>query len=197
VRCPYILTFRDPDFLCKCLSCHVDSGRASNWRQNLTCFSGATVDIAVWSTVEQGLAITAGSLATTRPLIRKVFERFGNSRPSAADTSGLDGKVGPSDNELGGSARPTHDAYKLSHIIKGSKNDWSRRDSDEDAVIDAEYGVQTNISVGQSRAMAKNRQFSESQEELGPEHSNGEHTGNSAVVARSFLITSEKRDESR
>ncbi|KAK7178563.1 integral membrane protein [Paraphaeosphaeria sporulosa] len=36
-----------------------------------------TVDIAIWSDIEQGLAITAGSLATLRPLYRLVSDRLG------------------------------------------------------------------------------------------------------------------------
>ncbi|KAL2852102.1 hypothetical protein BJY01DRAFT_260170 [Aspergillus pseudoustus] len=47
VRFPYVKTFRDPDFLY------------------------ATVEIAIWSNIEAGLGITAGSLATLRPLLRK------------------------------------------------------------------------------------------------------------------------------
>jgi len=35
-----------------------------------------TVDIAIWSDVEQGLTITAGSLATLRPLYRALTERL-------------------------------------------------------------------------------------------------------------------------
>ncbi|KAL4778091.1 hypothetical protein BJX76DRAFT_344165 [Aspergillus varians] len=46
VRIPYVKTFRDPDFLY------------------------ATVEIAIWSNIEAGLGITAGSLATLRPLLR-------------------------------------------------------------------------------------------------------------------------------
>ncbi|KAL4883800.1 hypothetical protein BJY04DRAFT_216141 [Aspergillus karnatakaensis] len=46
IRIPYVSTIYDPDFL------------------------HATVEIAIWSAVEVGLSITAGSLATTRPLIR-------------------------------------------------------------------------------------------------------------------------------
>ncbi|KAK2039456.1 hypothetical protein LZ31DRAFT_84940 [Colletotrichum somersetense] len=53
VRMPYVLDFKNPDFLY------------------------ATVDIAIWSTTEQGLAITAGSLATLRPLCRLVGYRLG------------------------------------------------------------------------------------------------------------------------
>ncbi|TDZ16460.1 hypothetical protein Cob_v010796 [Colletotrichum orbiculare MAFF 240422] len=53
VRMPFVKDFKNPDFLY------------------------ATVDIAIWSTTEQGLAITAGSLATLRPLFRLVGYRLG------------------------------------------------------------------------------------------------------------------------
>ncbi|KAH6695630.1 hypothetical protein F5X68DRAFT_219990 [Plectosphaerella plurivora] len=55
VRFAYVKTFTDPDFL---------------W---------ATLDIAIWSNVEMGLAISAGSLATLRPLIRITLNRLGFS----------------------------------------------------------------------------------------------------------------------
>lgn len=53
VRSVYLPRFRNPDFLF------------------------ATLDIAIWSTVEQGLAISAGSLATLRPLLRVVGWKLG------------------------------------------------------------------------------------------------------------------------
>ncbi|CAI4215911.1 unnamed protein product [Parascedosporium putredinis] len=53
VRFPFLPKFREPDFL---------------WN---------TLDIAIWSTIEQGLAITAGSLATLRPLIKLLAFRLG------------------------------------------------------------------------------------------------------------------------
>ncbi|KAL2837066.1 hypothetical protein BJY01DRAFT_221365 [Aspergillus pseudoustus] len=55
IRIPFVQTIRDPDFLY------------------------ATVQIAIWSAIEIGLSITAGSLATTRPLFRCIF-RSGSSR---------------------------------------------------------------------------------------------------------------------
>ncbi|KAI6083852.1 hypothetical protein F4821DRAFT_183194 [Hypoxylon rubiginosum] len=59
VRCAYFSRLRDPDFL----------------------FS--TVDVAVWSTIEQGLAISAGSLATLRPLLKQIGYKLGvTTRPS-------------------------------------------------------------------------------------------------------------------
>jgi hypothetical protein len=42
-------------------------------------FLWATVDVAIWSDIEQGLAITAGSMATLRPLYRKLSSQFGLS----------------------------------------------------------------------------------------------------------------------
>lgn len=39
-----------------------------------------TIDVAIWSDIEQGLAITAGSLATLRPLYRLITERLGLSQ---------------------------------------------------------------------------------------------------------------------
>ncbi|GAW21843.1 hypothetical protein ANO14919_113690 [Xylariales sp. No.14919] len=57
VRLGYIHNFTNPDFL---------------W---------ATLDIAIWSTSEQGLAITAASLATLRPLFRNVAQQLGMWTP--------------------------------------------------------------------------------------------------------------------
>lgn len=38
--------------------------------------SDATIDIAIWSNIEMGLGITAGSLATLRPLVRKLLGTY-------------------------------------------------------------------------------------------------------------------------
>lgn len=65
----YVMDFKNPDFL---------------W---------ATVDIAIWSDTEQGLAITAGSLATLRPLFRQIGSRLGfistGNTPSNSKPTGL------------------------------------------------------------------------------------------------------------
>ncbi|KAF2855630.1 hypothetical protein T440DRAFT_159167 [Plenodomus tracheiphilus IPT5] len=71
VRMAFVMDFKNPDFLY------------------------ATVDVAIWSDTEQGLAITAGSLATLRPLWRQVSTTlgfassgtpFGGSKPSGMRT---------------------------------------------------------------------------------------------------------------
>ncbi|KAH7113058.1 hypothetical protein EDB81DRAFT_735044 [Dactylonectria macrodidyma] len=66
VRFVYCEDARDPDFLY------------------------ATINIVIWSTVEQGLAVAAGSLATLRPLLRIVTHKFGlsvSARPSSLNGS--------------------------------------------------------------------------------------------------------------
>ncbi|KAF4151932.1 hypothetical protein CNMCM8927_002454 [Aspergillus lentulus] len=55
IRIPFVQTIRNQDFLY------------------------ATVQIAIWSNIETGLAITAGSLATVRPLFRILHSRNGSS----------------------------------------------------------------------------------------------------------------------
>ncbi|CRK40608.1 hypothetical protein BN1723_004857 [Verticillium longisporum] len=66
VRFAFVKDFKNPDFLY------------------------ATVDIAIWSTTESGLAIIAGSLATLRPLFRLVARAMGLSTndPSGYQVSG-------------------------------------------------------------------------------------------------------------
>ena len=49
---------------------------------------GDTMDTALWSTVEQGLAIAAGSLATTRPLFMLIGEKLGWTKATQKGTSG-------------------------------------------------------------------------------------------------------------
>ena len=47
---------------------------------------GATTYVAMWSNIEQGLAITSGSLATLRPLLRLITRKLGMSTPTPGDT---------------------------------------------------------------------------------------------------------------
>jgi hypothetical protein len=52
-----------------------------------TDFLYDTVDIAIWSDIEQGLAVTAGSLATLRPLYRIVARSLGFSQSASEPQS--------------------------------------------------------------------------------------------------------------
>ncbi|UKZ74686.1 hypothetical protein TrVFT333_002356 [Trichoderma virens FT-333] len=66
IRFPYVKDFKDPDFLY------------------------STTDIAIWSTTEQGLAITAGSLATLRPLLRSIKQFVGLSQSGPTELKDSD-----------------------------------------------------------------------------------------------------------
>ncbi|RFU76640.1 integral membrane [Trichoderma arundinaceum] len=66
IRFPYVQDFKNPDFLY------------------------ATVDIAIWSATEQGLAITAGSLATLRPLLRSIKQYCGFSQSGPTELKDSD-----------------------------------------------------------------------------------------------------------
>lgn len=52
------------------------------------------MDIAIWSAIEQGLAITAGCLATLRPLLKEFGYWMGWTKPSAA-SGGHTNVMGP------------------------------------------------------------------------------------------------------
>lgn len=55
-----------------------------------------TANVAIWSSVEQGLAITAGSLATLRPLIIKIGRKLGFANATSASANDFEfGPIGP------------------------------------------------------------------------------------------------------
>ncbi|KAJ1334080.1 hypothetical protein MN608_04083 [Microdochium nivale] len=132
VRSPYLLTFRDPDFLF------------------------ATVDIAIWSTVEQGLAITAGSLATTRPLLRLWSQKMGLTTSTPNKLGYSDGPNGASHSGIGGlgaglggagSNKHGNKSQVESYNLSGNRNtrkgggSWDGLDSDpEDGMMHHHHG---------------------------------------------------------
>ncbi|KAF2193688.1 hypothetical protein K469DRAFT_745185 [Zopfia rhizophila CBS 207.26] len=65
-------------------------------------FLWATTDVAIWSTVEPGIGITAGSMATLRPLLQTCLWRLGlvsspaSARVQESDRSGRSGQKGRS-----------------------------------------------------------------------------------------------------
>ncbi|KAL6916146.1 hypothetical protein FSST1_007641 [Fusarium sambucinum] len=70
-RFPYLAGFKEPDWL---------------WH---------TIDVAIWSIIEQGLAITATSLATLRPLFKLAGYHLGlASQPTTFSTSGHKRSIG-------------------------------------------------------------------------------------------------------
>ncbi|KAI6782743.1 uncharacterized protein J7T54_000886 [Emericellopsis cladophorae] len=120
VRFPYVMKFKDPDFL---------------W---------ATVDIAIWSCTEQGLAITAGSLATLRPLVRNVGYCFGLSTPGPTELRDSSGRL--QEGTIGGhtsrkSKGVREDPFSLTAIDREDSNN-NNNSSDENSargVLDSHH----------------------------------------------------------
>ncbi|KAF2132037.1 hypothetical protein P153DRAFT_364488 [Dothidotthia symphoricarpi CBS 119687] len=87
-------------------------------------FLWATLDIAIWSTVEQGLSITAGSLAALRPLFQLIVQKFGNltlpsqkpyGKSTPADSVNVSSRPKPSQNDFG--------MYKMSIVAETRHSD--------------------------------------------------------------------------
>lgn len=97
-RFPYLPRFRNFDFLY------------------------ATVDIAIWSAVEQGLAITAGCLATLRPLVKEIGYRMGWTKPTSGSGGPTSGYVQqPDSRHLGSGRSGNRDMYDLSEFTHGDE----------------------------------------------------------------------------
>ncbi|CAJ2512379.1 Uu.00g053940.m01.CDS01 [Anthostomella pinea] len=124
VRCIYMSTFRSPDYL---------------W---------ATADIAVWSTVEQGLAISAASLATLRPLIKLIGYKLGiTTRP----TGPSDGYKGPSAHlgSLSGPISRRRGSQSAANaLILNTLNKSVFRDAKDEYDLTAVYEVRCEAGLG-------------------------------------------------
>ncbi|KAG9254598.1 uncharacterized protein F5Z01DRAFT_654303 [Emericellopsis atlantica] len=103
-------------------------------------FLYSTSDVAIWSTVETGLGITAAGFATLRPLLRRFF---GGS--SAHDTPG-DPSAGPWHRT--GSGHPS-DAYGRGLSSRKGQEGYELRDNNPSG---KDYGVTTVIRHGEQFA---------------------------------------------
>jgi hypothetical protein len=167
-RFPFITKLNSPDFL---------------WD---------TVDVAIWSSVEQGLAITAGSLATLRPLFSLVLSKCGLStrptqrRPSnyglatAPASAGLNSRRKLSKNDL--------DIYTLSEVEAGRASDESLA---KDGGIRSPRWFDGNKS--QSAIKSQVRGDSESERSLNVKESRSSDDNMGIMVSRTFFITDEER----
>ncbi|KAK8039792.1 Satratoxin biosynthesis SC1 cluster protein 4 [Apiospora rasikravindrae] len=125
-------------------------------------FLWATVDIAIWSTVEQGLAITAGSLATLRPLFKHIGYGLGlTTRPSDYGPGG--------GTNAGGYAKQTHQSATHGRSRKLSRSgvdDFSSRSNfsqlDDEARVGSSGGQSIPLSKVEVRITAGRAQHSSS-----------------------------------
>lgn len=123
----------------------------------------ATVEVAIWSTVEPGIGITAGSMATLRPLLQTLLWRMGlASQPESVrrGTPGISGNSGPKRSRRG--YRQSFEVLDLvpydrttSTIISGPpprKKTWmtSTRSSERPAQKDkADDAIQQHVPIEQ------------------------------------------------
>ncbi|EMD89543.1 hypothetical protein COCC4DRAFT_124963 [Bipolaris maydis ATCC 48331] len=175
-RLPFIHFFNSPDFL---------------W---------STLDIAIWSSVEQGLAITAGSLATLRPLFFIAMSKLGLSmrnpsayRPSAyAMSAPLPANAAASGTtSKADKLRP--DLYKLSATVQTRTSEdeimqiGSKSKSPQwfpNAPPNSKKSTRVDNSDNGSEQSLRNKSSRSSTEDI---FSNG------IMVSKSFYITDEER----
>jgi len=84
-----------------------------------------TVDVAIWSTVEQGMAITAGGLATLQPLLKIIAFKLGlRSHPSQPNNpSNYANKIRLQDNAISVRRSFTHKSEPFSPSHKTADDD--------------------------------------------------------------------------
>ncbi|KAL6712378.1 hypothetical protein ACN47E_000255 [Coniothyrium glycines] len=177
-RIPFLKYFNSPDFL---------------W---------ATTDIAIWSTIEQGLAITAGSLATLRPLFFMAMHKLGlttrasGNRPSNYGMSApLPGKATSSSGHLkNDKLRP--DVYKLSTTVQTQNSDEERGERPKSP---SWYGggFPPAVPPKDYKKLSKSRKNNdnESEKSLRIKSSRSSTEDNMHImVSKSFFITDEERE---
>ncbi|KAH6655360.1 hypothetical protein BKA67DRAFT_657307 [Truncatella angustata] len=175
VRFAFIEKFKDPDFL---------------W---------ATVDIAIWSTTEQGLAITAGSLASLQPLAKRMGQRLGIWQTQQTRSKGskdmLPKTIGSLDQskrhkKLG--SRSANDTFGMTTF---DNNDWNDRDEGRREGVDS-YPMKNQIMLTRDVTVTTKRgsmwtvsekKGNESEEELTQKSSKDAYIEELAVP-RSFLF---------
>jgi len=91
--------------------------------------AGETLDTAIWSTVEMGLAITAGSIATLRPLLRIAAHKLGWQTGSSGTNPSGDSRL-RARSRVKTPAHNTSDMLRLSSIPKSKSPGWDNRAPD-------------------------------------------------------------------
>ncbi|CAG7565002.1 unnamed protein product [Fusarium equiseti] len=156
VRFAFIKDFKNPDFL---------------W---------ATVDIAIWSTAEGGLAITAGSLATLRPLLRLIGRKLGITTSGRSELRDTDQHMGSG---MFGASKATNtgnkqgDLFGLATFAREDNLDGHGRDCEAGYTGKDHFGRPSNergvVSTWSSRRDTVNSSEEELTPGLGPKSSSG------------------------
>ncbi|KAF5539229.1 integral membrane protein PTH11 [Fusarium phyllophilum] len=143
VRFPFVKDFKNPDFL---------------W---------ATIDIAIWSTTEQGLAVTAGSLATLRPLLRLLGRKLGITTSGRSELRDTDQQMGSGGfrptKGTNGSGNKHRDLFSLATFAREDDLDGNGREGQ--AAYAGEHHFQSRSSAEKGVSAWRSRD-NESEEEL-------------------------------
>ncbi|KAF4460971.1 integral membrane PTH11 [Fusarium albosuccineum] len=183
VRFAFVKDFKSPDFLSPSWSCplsHFPTHTPSTAPANPT--SGATVDIAIWSTTEQGLAVTAGSLATLRPLLRLLGHKLGISTFGPSVLQDTDqpiasgGYLNSKNTDRSGGGNKHRSLFSLTTFTRQDDLDGHGRDGQ--AAYAGEHHHDRPTSVGKGPSVWRSRREAEnaSEEELtgmGQQHNKG------------------------
>lgn len=170
-RFPYLPRFRNFDFLY------------------------ATVDVAIWSAVEQGLAITAGCLATLRPLLKEIGYRLGWTKPSNYSGGPTSGRAQQSSGQVNVSGRSKNrDMYDLSEFAQLGDDESIIQKQLKGGKQDARASIMGGFRSPTFGGMAEKRgsvkvttlcEKNESQEELRDQQSKN------IMVSKDFLVISD------
>ncbi|KAL0935744.1 uncharacterized protein CTRU02_210335 [Colletotrichum truncatum] len=159
----------------------------------------ATVDIAIWSTTEQGLAITAGSLATLRPLFRMVVHSLGftSMGPSINDSergapSAMGGKLNASNSS---SNRPRRGPFSLTTFM--AKDDVEAHElgsnSDHEGNKQDKFASSKRSRAWGSQGKRDNESETELTFEASSKNSLGSERGDNIVVVRTFSLSEDRK----
>jgi hypothetical protein len=188
-RLPFIHYFNSPDFLC--------TSAQDPCRYQVLILTGSTLDIAIWSSVEQGLAITAGSLATLRPLFFIAMHKLGlSTRPSAYRPSAYGMSVPLPANAAPGSKadklRP--DMYKLSATVQTRTSEEEPTQSGSFPRSPNWFGNSAPPNSKKSTRVDNSDNDSERSLRIKSSRSSEEDNfQNGILVSKSFYITDEER----
>ncbi|UNI16898.1 hypothetical protein JDV02_003287 [Purpureocillium takamizusanense] len=170
VRCAFLKHFRDVDFLY------------------------STIDIVIWSSIEMGLAISAASLATLRPLVKAIALKLGitsaRSSPPYYGTGPRSKTTMGAGSRNGTVANPFDpNVYVMSEFSQGTSGGSPRNGSGHFGTETTAYAGSFGKSSRQYAQDVKLESDNESQEQLhegSSERTSGDE-GRRRAVPKSFL----------
>ncbi|KAF9699097.1 hypothetical protein EKO04_003332 [Ascochyta lentis] len=151
-----------------------------------------TLDVAIWSTVEQGLAITAGSLATLRPLFALVMHQLGlTTRPTRQKPSNYGLQTPPASQSLSirhKGSKHCPDMYALSNVPE-------TRTSDDSLAKEPSFPKSQNWLNGDVRTMTKSQVRSDNESERSLRLKSSRSSGDDhmqIMVSKTFWVDEER-----